>query len=68
MSNAKQLKTVPVAEFPQELINDLIKQYKFNEFMKVTFCKEYSIRDICNNHNDTIRKVLTALNVNPDEQ
>ena len=67
MNNAKELNTMPV-NFPVELINDLIEQYKFNESMKVMFYKEYSIRGICKKNNDTIHKVLIELNVDPDEQ
>ena len=67
MNNAKELNTMPV-NFPVELINNLIEQYKLNESRKVTYCKEWALIRICDKNNDTIRKVLTAFNVDPDEQ
>ena len=70
MSNAKQLKTVPVAEFPVELINSLIEKYNLHKDNVSLFLGSGQILSstIERAHLQTIREVLAVFNINPDEQ
>jgi len=67
-SNAKQLKTLPVTEFPVELINTLIEKYKLHKDNASLWLGSGEV--LCSTieraHAQTIREVLAVFGIDPD--
>jgi len=67
-SNAKELKTLPVTEFPVELIGTLIERYKYHKERADKFIKINSLgyEKGEKDHMTTIREVLAVFGIDPD--
>jgi len=68
MSNAKELKTLPVTEFPVELIGTLIERYKEHKARAGKFIALELLAYVKGerDHMATIREVLAVFGIDPD--
>jgi len=68
MSNAKELKTLPVTEFPVDLIGTLIERYKVHKTNRNRReeNQKYALAVESGLHAQTIREVLAVFGIDPD--
>jgi hypothetical protein len=65
MSNAKELKQIPISTFPVDLINILILKYNTNKDI-IPICA-INEAHLMRQHNQTIKTVLSQFGIDTDD-